>query len=42
MTEIGFREECRGLARLEADLAKGSVPFMSRYLLFCAHKDLKR
>jgi SAM-dependent methyltransferase len=28
----------QGLARLEADLAKGPVPFTSRYLLLWAHK----
>jgi SAM-dependent methyltransferase len=32
----------RGLARLEADLAKGPVPFSSRYLLLWARKPLKR
>jgi ubiquinone/menaquinone biosynthesis C-methylase UbiE len=32
----------RGLARLEADLAKGPVPFISRYLLLWARKPLKR
>ena len=32
----------QGLARLEADLAKGPVPFTSRYLMLWAHKHMKR
>jgi hypothetical protein len=32
----------QGLARLEADLAKGPVPLTSRYLLLWAHKHMKR
>lgn len=32
----------QSLARLEADLEKGPVPFVSRYLLLWGHKPLKR
>jgi len=32
----------QGLARLEADLAKGPVQFTSRYVLLWAHKHMKR